>query len=209
MASSDRDKWNSRYRERGPEAFGRRPNDWLHQHRGLLLVQPRGQVLDLACGNGRNALYLARLGFEVEAVDISEVAISWLEQEAEETGVNLWARVGDLTRMKFPPNRFQVILNFNFLERSLFPVIEEVLAPGGLLFFETFTRDQIQVVGSEIPPRYTLEHNELIRAFPGLRVIRYREGVFKEESTGKMRGVASLVARKPGGYAGWGSVKGG
>lgn len=195
MALSDRERWNARYRDRGPAAFGDAPSDWLKRHENLLEEQPRGRALDIACGNGRNARYLAGLGFEVDALDISEVAIDWLQERAATAGLPVHPRVTDLTHEPLPVGRYQIILNFNYLERSIFPSIGGALAPGGLLFFETFIRDQIDLFESRILPRYTLEHNELLRAFYSLRVLHYREGVFWEAAREKKRAVASLVAR--------------
>ncbi len=193
---SDRERWNARYRERGPEAFGDAPSDWLQEHEQLLREQPRGRALDIACGNGRNARYLARLGFEVDAIDISEVAIAWLQEKVTENGLAVYPRVADLTQIELPAGHYQVIVNFNYLERRLFPAITRALADEGLLFFETFIRDQIELFNSRILPKYTLEHAELLRAFDELRVLHYREGAFWEASREKKRAVASLVGRK-------------
>ncbi len=193
---SDREKWDQRYRERGPEAFGLEPSDWLRHFEELLREHPSGPALDLACGNGRNALWLARLGFKVEAIDISPVAIKWLKKQAQNAQLSVQAKALDLSEMSLPTGHYQVILNFNFLERDLFPKLERALAAGGLLIFETFTRDQIDLLGAGICPKYTLGYNELLHAFPSLRVLHYREGIFCEEGKKKKRGIASLVAQK-------------
>jgi tellurite methyltransferase len=195
MSLSDRERWNARYRDRGPAAFGDAPSDWLRQHEMLLREQRRGRALVIACGNGRNACYLASLGFEVDALDISEVAIGWLKEQVTASGLPVHPRMADLTRDPLPEGHYQVILNFNYLERGLFPALAGALAPGGLLFFETFIRDQIELFESRILPRYTLDHNELLRAFSHLRILHYREGVFWEAAREKKRAVASLVAK--------------
>jgi len=194
--TNDRERWNARYRERGPAAFGEAPSDWLRQHEWLLREQPRGRALDLACGNGRNARYLAGLGFEVEAIDISDVAIAWLQGLVDETGLHITPRAADLTTIELPTGHYQAIVNFNYLERHLFPTIVKALAPGALLFFETFSHDQIELFDSKIRPRYTLAHNELLRAFLDLHVLHYREGIHWEASRERQRAVASLVARR-------------
>ena len=194
--TNDRERWNARYRERGPEAFGEAPSDWLRQHEWLLQEQARGRALDLACGNGRNARYLAGLGFDVDAIDISDVAINWLQEVVDQTGLHISPRAADLTALELPADHYQVIANFNYLERDLFPTITRALAPGGLLFFETFSCDQIELFESKIRPRYTLKHNELLRAFLNLHVLHYREGIHWEASRRRRRAVASLVARR-------------
>lgn len=196
MHHTDRHRWNERYRERHPADFGLEPSDWLRIHENLLRNQPRGAAADLACGNGRNALYLARLGFDVEAMDIADVAIDWLTTQVEEEGLSVFPRMADLTTSTLPDHRYQVIVNFNFLERRLFPLIETALAPGGLVFFETFTIDQIDVLGGGMPREYVLQPNELLHAFPNLHVLHYREGIFSEFAKDRERAVASVVARK-------------
>jgi hypothetical protein len=92
---------------------------------------------------------------------------------------------------EFPRPPYNVICCFYFLQRALLGRIAGALAPGGLVLCETFTRDHVEV-GGRIPERFLLEHNELLRAFDGLRVLHYREAVVGTE---RRRAVASLVAR--------------
>ena len=68
-----KEKWNKRYSARNIGQLKQRPSDWLVRHQPLLEKQPKGKALDIACGNGRNARFLANLGFEVDALDISDV----------------------------------------------------------------------------------------------------------------------------------------
>ncbi len=110
-----------------------------------VMQQPRGFALDLACGNGRNARYLAGLGFEVEAFDISDVVIDWLQQRTKEWKLPIQPRSMDLATASLPREKYRVIANFFYLERALFVTIKEALVPGGLLFFETFTKDQLEL----------------------------------------------------------------
>ncbi len=93
---------------------------------------------------------------------------------------------------EFPRPPYDVICCFYFLQRALLGPIVGALAPGGLLFYETFTRDHVEVVGGQIPERFLLEHNELLHAFDALRILHYREAVIGTE---RRRAVASLVAR--------------
>lgn len=99
----------------------------------------------------------------------------------------------DVTTTAPPDPPYEVVVNMNFLERSLFGTLSDALAPGGLLVFETFTRDHVDVLGRRMPAAYLLEPNELLRAFGDLRVLRYREAVVDGEPA---RAVASLVARR-------------
>ena len=188
----ERARWNARY-GRGAGPVGLEPSAWLADHRALLEDCPRGRALDIACGMGRNALFLADLGFEVDAIDISDVAVEATRRRAAERGAPVRAVRADVGTGAFPAPPYAVIVNLNFLERALFGPIEQALAPGGLLVFETFGRDQRDVPGSSPAPRLTLAPNELLRAFAGLRALHYRDTVVHE---GRTRAVVSLVARR-------------
>lgn len=197
MAASDRDRWNRRYRERGPDAFGTAPSEWLVAHRALLAQQPRGRALDVACGTGRNALYLARLGFTVDALDVSDVAIDFLRAEVERRGLAIAPRRCDLEVELLPAGRYEVVLDFSYLDRALFPQLRQSLRPGGLLIFETFTREQTRLPRGPSDPQRTLEPGELRRAFAELEILDYRETTLNADDPEKARAVASLVARCP------------
>jgi hypothetical protein len=102
--------------------------------------------------------------------------------------------VADVTTTAFRRPPYQVIVNTNFLERSIFPRLVEALAPGGLLVFETFTRDHVDVAGRRMNPAYLLERGELACAFADLDIVRRREEILDEE---RPRAVASIMARRP------------
>ncbi len=189
---SERERWNEKHRR--AQVGGSAPSDWLVEHRPLLAAQPKGRALDLACGRGRHALLLAELGFEVDALDVSDVAVEAARRSARERGARVNVGRVDLRDAPFPTPPYEVVVSTYYLERSLFARMREALAPGGLLVFETFTRDHVEVLGREMPERALLGHNELLRAFADLRVLRYREA---NVGTGRTRAVASLVARAP------------
>jgi tellurite methyltransferase len=177
--SAERARWNERHgRDARPPGAAA---EWLVAHRALLDAQPRGRALDLACGRGRNALELARMGFAVDAVDISDVAVEAVRAAAAEQGLPVTAHRADLSGEPFPRPPYDVIVDVNYLERSLFEAIPLALAPGGLLVFETFTREH-----AGIRAEFGLAVNEPLRAFRGLRVLHYRE----------VGGRAGLVARR-------------
>jgi tellurite methyltransferase len=198
MAGPDeaREKWNQRYAREPVAAFPDTPAEWLVEHRGLLEGRATaGRALDLACGDGRNARFLAELGFEVDAVDISDVVIARLTSAAEARGLSVRPRVADLERpADLPVDHYDVIVNFNYLQRSLLGGLARALRPGGLLFFETFGRAQVDELGHDLRPEFVLGDNELLRAFGSLHVRHYLEGV--AERSGRPRGVASLVAER-------------
>jgi SAM-dependent methyltransferase len=193
VEASARERWNERRSEGGFVPFPDTPSEWLVEHGSLL--GGGGRALDVACGDGRDALYLAQLGFEVDAVDVSDVAIDALRAAAPERAPTVHPRVVDLEREPLPEGEYDVVVSFNYLQRELFGALERALRPGGWLVFETFGRAHIDELGKRMNPAYVLDDNELLRSFPGLRVRRYREGV--AERAGGARGVSSLVAQRP------------
>lgn len=93
--------------------------------------------------------------------------------------------------MAFPEEEYDLIVCFKYLNRELFPALERALRTGGALVYETYTQDQLAYPHGPRDPAHLLEHNELANAFPGLRVLFYRE-----INAGK--GIAGLLAQKPG-----------
>jgi 2-polyprenyl-3-methyl-5-hydroxy-6-metoxy-1,4-benzoquinol methylase len=156
---------------------------------------PRGQALDLATGKGQNAIFLAERGFEVLGIDISSVALEEAHQAAEEKSLKLNWQQADLDAIELPPLRYNVVLNFNYLQRSLVPQIKRTLKPGGWVIFETYLIDQ-QTIGQPKNPDYLLLHNELLDFFRDFRVLYYREGKFPQSGEGAFR--AGLLAEKGG-----------
>jgi SAM-dependent methyltransferase len=191
-----RERWNRRYREQGVQAFPDRPAEWLAENRDLLPASGARRALDVACGDGRNALFLAQLGFEVDAVDISDVAVAALRSAAAERGLAVRPRQIDLEREPLPVAQYDAVVQFNYLQRDLFGALARALTPGGVLMIETVTRAHVEELGHSFDARFVLDDNELLRAFPDLLVLHYREGVV--DRRGKPRGVASLVAQRPG-----------
>ncbi|MHC4106970.1 MAG: class I SAM-dependent methyltransferase [Planctomycetota bacterium] len=197
-SESERERWNQKYSAEGPESFGKGPSDWLVLHEQLLDSHTKGRALDVACGNGRNSLYLAKLGYEVDAVDVSDVVVKWMRDHLVPDMGRVHPIRADLTSYKFGGSVYQVIVNVNYLERRIWRAIGNALAPGGLLCFETFTTEQIDVLKKKFNRAFALEPGELKRAFPTLEVIEYREGIIQESGARRDKAVASLVARKPG-----------
>jgi SAM-dependent methyltransferase len=192
-----RETWNQRYSLDSITPFPETPAEWLVEHRSLLSGRPPGsRALDLACGDGRNSRYLAEHGFEVDAIDISDVVVARLRAASITLDLNVSPRVADLEDAPdLPAAAYDVVVNFNYLQRSLFDGLALALRPRGLLFFETFGRPHLDELGHHgFRPEFVLGDNELLHAFPGLHVRHYFEGVARR--SGKPRGVASLVAER-------------
>ncbi len=193
---SDRDRWNQKFDQRGCDSFGEEPSGWLLEHEEVLRELKGGRALDLAAGNGRNSFYLADIGFNVDAIDVSDRAVAWIAEIAARRSLPVTPRRVDLTDYNIPEGSYDLVICFNYLERSLFPSMEKALSPGGILAFETFHVDHVRALGLEKSPRYLLETNELPDAFSALTIIDYREATICEGPTGTRKGVASILARR-------------
>ena len=186
------ERWNERYTQ-GFQPFPDAPAAWLVGHHELLTGG--GRALDVACGDGRNALYLARQGYAVDAIDASDVAIDALRTAARERALAITPRVVDLEHEPPPAGPYDVIVTMNFLQRDLFGPLQDALAPGGLLFYETLAQAHVTQLGRSFNPAYLLDDGELLKAFPALVVVDHFEGV--TEGAGGPRGVGAIVARRP------------
>ena len=192
---TDRERWNEKYRNRKLSSYKNGASDWLMQHEDILRDLEKGAALDIASGFGRNSFYLEKLGFQVDAVDVSDLAIDWLNEEAAKDGLNIKGFAIDLATEEFPQKSYQVIICFNFLFRELFPKIKEHLHEGGLLFYETVYTDDHEILGNKMNPDYVLQKNELLHAFRELRIISYQEKIVEMKS-GRKKALASLAAKK-------------
>jgi tellurite methyltransferase len=167
------------------------PASFLVENLPLL---PKGRVLDVAMGAGRNAIYLARMGFDVDGVDISSEAVNSAREAAARAGVIIKAEVADLEKgYRIGSGAYDAVICFNYLQRSLVPQIKEGLRVGGVVIYETFLIEQAQWAKPK-NPYFLLQHSELLRLFADLRCLRYREGIF--ESGDYRKAVASIVAVK-------------
>jgi SAM-dependent methyltransferase len=138
------------------------------------LLPPAGHGLDLACGLGGNALFLARHGLNVSAWDISTVAIAKLAALALRLGLAVDAQTRDIEAEGLPVEAFDVVVVSRFLCRPLAKPIMDSLKPGGLLFYQTYAHDKISLHGPSNPD-YLLAENELLAMFAEMRVLFYRE----------------------------------
>ena len=188
---SDELKWDSRYRGATPE--GAEPARVLAEF--AYLLPHHGSALDLACGLGGNALFLASRGLEVSAWDISSVAIGKLQTAAERRGVSVMAQVRDVVATPPEPEHYDVIVVSRFLERGLMPAILAALRPGGLLFYQTFIRARVHDIGPSCSA-YRLDCNELLSLCGGLQVLVYREEGRVGDTEQGMRDEAMLIGQR-------------
>jgi SAM-dependent methyltransferase len=189
---SDQKRWDKRFR--GKEfALGKKPNPFLKKHIALL---SKGRALDIASGEGRNAVFLAQHGFDVDSVDISEKGLRKAQELARQMGVEIRTLVSDLDTYQIEKGRYDLISNFYFLNRKLIPRMKRGLKKGGIVIFETYILEHRNLrTGGPKNLRYFLKPNELLKLFREFRILFYREGIFREN--GKRKAIASLIAKKP------------
>jgi tellurite methyltransferase len=188
---ADRIKWNRRFDSKS-SFLGEHPSLFLsHEIDRIKRLVPGKLALDIACGEGRNSVFLARQGFEVTGLDISDVGISKGMQLAAKAGVIIDFRRVDLDGYHIT-GRFDLIINFNFLLRELIPEEFRALAPGGVLLFDSILESP-QLLASHNPD-YFLRHRELeemFGAFDG-------QILFTEESNDGVMPTARMLFRKAG-----------
>jgi len=193
MASDDQAKWD---RQHAASHGSDQASGFLKE---VLLSGswpiPRGRALDIAAGKGRNAIFLAEQGFHVVAIDVSPVALDEARGRAAGKSLSISWQQADLEHIELPKTTYDLIVNFNYLQRSLIPQIKTALAPGGHVIFETYLIGQ-EAIGHPKNPAYLLRHNELLELFRDFRVLCYREGKFADGGEASFR--AGLLAQKLG-----------
>jgi SAM-dependent methyltransferase len=170
-----------------------RPSTWLVWHGHL--VTRGAKVLDLACGTGRHSLAAAMLGGEVTAVDHDPDVLGVGREAAKSLGLSVSWVEWDLSNGLPPVGTFDVLLMFNYLDRSRVPELIEHLRPGGHLIMETFLEDQRAFDWGPTNPDHLLKRGELPLLIAPLEVIYGRE-VLEPVGGVQWSAMASVVARK-------------
>jgi len=201
MSEADRDKWNQRYRD-GAYVARKHPSallvEWLPR------LTPTGRIpkaVDIASGSGRNALHLARQGWRVWAVDISEVALALIADKAREEHLDIVCVQRDLEAGEprlddiADAGPFDLAVVIRYTNLPLVAALGEVLAPGGYLLVESHLQTDAEVVGPS-DQRFRVAPGELQAAAAGLEVIACHEGIV-EDPDRRRAALAQLIARKP------------
>ena len=162
-------KWDNRYQQKQVKPAVAE----VLQHNHYLLPE-KGVALDLACGVGGNALFLAAKGLTVQAMDISPNAIATLQQYAREQSLTIATEVRDVIAKPPAPMSVDVLIVSHFLSRELCLDLARAVRPGGLLLYQTYCANKVRATGPNNPD-YLLEDNELLRLFPRMRLRVYRE----------------------------------
>ena len=196
MAESDREKWDRRYAE-GSYRSRTHPSPFLQER---LPDLPRGRALDLACGAGRNALCLAEAGYEVEAVDISGVAIERGRTAARDRRLEVQWRVADLDDFDPPPARYDLITVIRYTNRAMMERLPEGLIEGGMLLVEHHLLTSEPVAGPTSRD-FRLAPNELIDLYHRrLRVLFHDERISPDPDGQRVALVRFLGCRGSPGF---------
>ncbi len=187
MCEADREKWDTRYRQ-GSYQSRTHPTELLAE---WLPQLPRGRALDVACGAGRNALYLAEAGYEVEAIDISRVALDRLRETARARGLDVTCIETDLESCELPNQSYDLIVMARYTQPSLIPPLIGLLREGGHFLCEEHLATDHDVIGPS-EPAFRMAPNELLKLAAELRVLFYKEALI-EDPDGRQSALAQLV----------------
>ena len=180
----DKKRWNERYLE---DPMPQNVSPIVEKYIEHVNI---GNALDVACGTGRNTHFLADLGFNVDAVDISDYALDRVRKSSTINKID-----SDLDKYNITPNKYDLIVNVNYLNRRLLSQMKDALRSGGVVMFETFivAHGDFNLPTTNLD--YLLRKNELLHSFIGLDIIYYEERI-DTNLKGERIKVASLVAKK-------------
>jgi rhodanese-related sulfurtransferase len=179
----------------GRPGHGIAPSSFLVENFDLL---PKGLALDLAMGEGRNAIYLATRGFDVDGVDADPRALERARAAARKLGAPIRAILGNVEDGTYiiPIETYDLIVVFNYLHRPVLRDIKDGVVPGGAVVYQTYTLDQVRF-GRPKNPDHLLKPNELKELFSDWEILRYREVIGPARKDGQIRAIAGVIARKP------------
>ena len=194
MSERERTDWSKRWADgdyRGRSTPSALLVEWVER-------LPGGRALDLACGNGRNAIYLAERGYEVDAIDIAEPALQKVREVARERGLAINTIQGDLDDHLLLIESYDLVITSFYLNRGLAPRVKDALKPGGLVLHEQHYSTDCDVSGPDTP-LFRLQPNELLRLYLDFRVRFFAEGLEWEPGRegGRLVALQRLVAQKP------------
>ena len=187
--SSKADRWNKRYQA---SALNAPPAPCALLSSCGHLIPGRGRALDLACGLGGNAFFLAEKGLQVDACDISAEALIRIEDWAGEQSQSIQTIKRDIEQAGLPQGQWDIIVVSRYLFRPLMPALAAALKPKGLLFYQTFSAEKRGNSG------LLLQDNELLAAFGDLKIRYYREECPLPNAAADAASEVFLVAQKPG-----------
>jgi len=189
MSKQDREKWNQRYAE-----------DTYRKNNPVVLLEdwvpklPTGKALDVACGAGRNAIFLAQSGFQVDAIDISRAGLHMASQQAMRQGLEINWIEHDLDRVFRFDTDYDLIIVMWYVNLALITRLCDCLAAGGYLLCEEHLITDQDVIGPT-SSNYRVAPGALCEAVSGVDVLLYEE-VIESDSEDERVASARIVAKK-------------
>ncbi len=178
MAESDQQKWDKRY-ARDVQRQPPTPAPWLVNIANQL---PQGAALDLACGRGGNAIYLASHGYSVDAIDISPVGLQLAREAAGAAGVKVNFFCQDLMEdLDISTWCYDLIVVFHFMAPELLSRLHQALRPGGVLVVEQHMSGYPGAAGPG-SDRFRVAPGALARTLSSLDIVRVEEGLVPQNS---------------------------
>lgn len=192
MSDYERQKWDRRWAELDPDIV-HEPTSTLAI---LALVINGGEAMDLACGDGRNSIYLAQNGFRVHALDISSKALDRVMERAGDLDLAVVTEVADLDEYTFLQDSYDLVNISFYVNRSpeLNLSIKQALKPGGIIVQEQHCDSEFDVAGPS-DKRFRLRPGELLNLFSDFHVKFYSETL--EDIPDSRISVARIIAQKP------------
>jgi len=189
MAEKDKIKWNNKYKNTPTLLEKREASKKLIN----IIKEIKGKkALEIACGAGRNSIFLAQNDFEVEALDISDVAIENLKKKNIR---NITVKQIDLENFKPNENSYDLIVKTNYLDRDIIPNLVKALKKDGILLVETYM-DHISNEKPPSNPDFLLKKDELKTFFDEkFEIVEYDEFDNEKNELFKMR-KQSISVRK-------------
>ncbi len=189
MSQDDRDKWNQRYAE---DSY--RKNNPVTLLENWISEVPTGRALDIASGAGRNAVFMAQAGFDVDAIDISHAGLAKAKEMAESKGLDINWIEHDLDESYDFDTNYQLIVVLWYVNLPLIARLSDCLAPGGFLICEEHLVTDQEVIGPK-NPLYRIKSGALREAIASLEILLYEESI-EDNDVGEPVSSARVVARK-------------
>ncbi|MCM3585857.1 methyltransferase domain-containing protein [Mesobacillus maritimus] len=171
---NSREKWNQKYQQRLTTSQPSQVNKRLINFSPYL---KGGTALDIACGLGANSRYLAQLGYKVDAIDGSDVAIEYVKKQVEKENLSIQPILADLTEyenLKLNHQKYDLVHITYYLDRNLFPIIKSILKESGFLFIETYFLTS-EIDQQHVSNKYKLKSQELLKEFIDWKILFYEE----------------------------------
>ena len=169
------------------------PSTWFQWH--VALIRPGVRILDVACGDGRHAIAAAQRGANVLTIDSDADRLANAERAARKANATLKVQQLDLTRDPFPAGPFEIVMQFEYLDRKRIPELLEIVKPGGYFEADMFLEQQRELGWGPTSDKHLLKQGEIWSLVGNFEIVLAREVL--ETLDGRAKAVASVLAQRP------------